>query len=74
MQAVCNVSSMDDEVIAELLTATQAAGRLGVNPVTVTRWAKAGFLPFVTVPPYDKRMYRVSDVADLVERRRAAAK
>jgi predicted site-specific integrase-resolvase len=63
---------MDDQGF-DLLTAKQAGEILGVNPVTITRWAKAEHLPFVTVPPYDKRMYRRADVEELAERRRDAA-
>lgn len=63
---------MDDQVLSDLLTAKQAGEILGVNPVTVTRWAKAGHLPFVTVPPYDKRMYKTDDVQALADRRRHA--
>lgn len=59
---------MDDQVL-NLLTAKQAGAILNVNPVTVGRWAKAGLIPFVEVPPYGKRMYKRSDVHDLANRR-----
>lgn len=64
---------MDDQVLRDLLTAKQAGEILGINPVTVTRWALAGHLKFITVPPYDKRMYRREDVETLAAQRRQAA-
>lgn len=59
---------MDDNVPA-LLTATKAAKILGVHPVTVSRWANAGVLPFVTVPPYDQRMYQRQVITEIADKR-----
>lgn len=63
---------MDDQVLSDLLTAKQAGVILGVNPVTVTRWAKAGELAYIIVPPYGRRMYQRAVIQDHADRRRHA--
>ena len=62
---------MDDE---KILTSPEVAKILGVNPTTITNWAKAGYFPRAyRVNPMSKRSaWRIpqGDVDAFVEKRR----
>ena len=48
-----------------MLTASEVAAVIGVNPKTVTRWAKAGKLPCIRTLGGHRR-YRESDIRALL--------
>ena len=45
-----------------LLTATEAATRLGVNVETVRRWVRKGSMKYVEIGPYRRKRLRQCDV------------
>lgn len=45
-----------------LLTATDAARRLGVNVETVRRWARKGAMRYVEIGPFNRKRLRQCDV------------
>lgn len=52
----------DREQATDLLTPSQVADLLGVDPKTVTRWAQAGKLPTAALTVGGHRRYRRSDL------------
>jgi excisionase family DNA binding protein len=52
---------MDGDETAELLTPSEVAQMLAVNPKTVTRWARAGKLPTIKTLGGHRR-FRRSDI------------
>jgi excisionase family DNA binding protein len=57
---------MNGDGMAELLTPSEVAQMLRVNPKTVTRWAKTGKLPAIKTIGGHRR-FRRSDVERAVE-------
>ncbi len=53
----------------KLLQPADVARMAGVTPKSVTRWAKKGWLPFLTTPGGHRR-YRASDVMEMLQRGR----
>lgn len=45
-----------------LLTATDAAERLGVNVETIRRWSRKGSIRYVEVGPYKRKKFRQCEV------------
>lgn len=63
-----NTTTADVDVGDELWARGRAARELGVDPLTVTRWARAGKLPSRRTPGGHRR-YRAADVRALAVRR-----
>lgn len=58
---------MDISEYEELMTPAQVARVLALDPKTVTRWARAGTVPCITLPSGHRR-FRRSDVDRLLGR------
>lgn len=56
---------MDISEYEELMTPAQVAKVLALDPKTVTRWARAGTVPCITLPSGHRR-FRRSDVDRLL--------
>lgn len=62
---------MDLSDYEDLMTPAQVARVLALDPKTVTRWARAGTVPCITLPSGHRR-FRRSDVDKLLGRGPAA--
>ena len=54
----------------KLLRISQAADMLGVNPITLMRWDKSGYLKAIKIGARNDRRYKINEVEKIIYKRK----
>ena len=54
----------------KLLRISQAADMLGVNPITLRRWDKSGYLKAIKIGARNDRRYKINEVEKIIYKRK----